>query len=131
MNSDPDFDINDFIQRSVKGQEGFESGGPPSMEQFMEMLDNVKDMTDEEKEDMKKDLIMRAIRAAQMGGGSSEPGKFIAGPKEYMTFAVMIFVIVAVFGKNMDTYEILIVHYQSCFRWIYEMKVIRRVNLCV
>lgn len=106
MNPDPNFDINDFIQRSAKGGASFEAGGPPSMEQFMEMLDNVKDMSDEEKEEMKKDLIMRAIRAAQMNGNSGEPGKFVAGPREYMTFAVMIFLIVAVFGKKVDTYEI-------------------------
>lgn len=100
MNPDPDFDINDFIQRSAKAGESFESGGPPSMEKFLEMLDNVKDMTDAEKEELKSDLIMRAIRAAQMGEGSSDPGKFVAGPKEYMTFAIMIFLVVAVFGKK-------------------------------
>lgn len=100
MNPDPDFDINDFIQRSAKAGSSFESGGPPSMDQFLEMLENVKDMTDAEKEDLKKDLIMRAIRASQTGEGSGEPGKFNAGPREYLTFAIMIFLIVAVFGKK-------------------------------
>uniref|UniRef100_A0A336KDK1 CSON006528 protein n=1 Tax=Culicoides sonorensis TaxID=179676 RepID=A0A336KDK1_CULSO len=109
MNPDPNFDINEFIQRSMKAggedaQADFGSGGGlPSMEQFFEMLDNVKDMSDAEKEEMKKDLIMRAVRAAQMRGGEGEMGKFVAGPREYLIFTIMIFLIVAVF----DTIKLL------------------------
>lgn len=100
MDPAPDFDVNDFLQRSAKAGEDFEAGGPPSIEKFLEMLENVKDMSDEEKEQMKNDLIMRAIRAAQMGQGTGDLGKFTAGPREYLIFTLMILLIVAVFGKR-------------------------------
>ncbi|XP_063699436.1 uncharacterized protein LOC134830020 [Culicoides brevitarsis] len=98
MNPDPNFDINDFIERSAKRGSGFEAGGPPSMEQFLEMLDNVKDMSEAEKDELKKDLIMRALRASQMNEGGGDPTKLVAGPREYMVFACMIFLLVAVFA---------------------------------
>lgn len=94
--------LNERLKDLIPEGSGDPSNVPYMMEDFIKMLDSVKDMTDEEKEKMKKDLIMRAIRAAQGGDGST---KFEATPKDYLVFLTMILIIVSLFGKKLYQHE--------------------------
>ena len=65
----------------------------PSMEEMIQMLDNLKDLSDEEREDLKKDLLNRATNKVSALPTSSN---------DYIVFMIMVALIAFVFGENFE-----------------------------
>jgi len=71
----------------------------PTPEHFMNMIDQLKDMSDEEKEKLKKNLLERALNADKF----KEMFNKRKGPEaNYFIFVGMILLIVVVFGECLE-----------------------------
>lgn len=61
----------------------------PSMEEFIKMLENMDNLSDEEKEQLKLDVMKNSMGSRKIETGFSD----------YMVFLVMVLLIASVFGK--------------------------------
>lgn len=68
----------------------------PSMEEFIKMLENMDNLSDEEKEQLKLDVMKNSMGSRKMEAGLSD----------YMVFLVMVLLIASVFGKRSVVYKI-------------------------
>lgn len=82
----------------------------PSMDEFIKLLDNVKDMTDEEKEALKKEVLGRAQ------AGAAKMNRFTATFSDYAVLVVMLAIIICIFGKYFIDLNILVSFYVFCVR---------------
>lgn len=62
----------------------------PSLEEFMEMLENMDSMSDEEKLQLKSEVLKNSMKGRRLETGFSD----------YLVFLTMIIIIASVFGKN-------------------------------
>lgn len=81
----------------------FENGQMPTLEQVLAMLDGMEGIDEAEKEEIRKNLVKRAMGgAANMFGGAGAGGPMrqqMAAPN-YFVFVAMILILLAIFGKK-------------------------------
>lgn len=80
----------------------------PTPEHFMQLIDSLKDITEEEKEKLKKNFAERAMNAEKFKelftGKKSSVLPFIgSGFQEYVVFVGMVLLIVIVIGERLST----------------------------
>lgn len=77
-------------------------GKGPSLEQILQMLEGMEGISDEEKEQLKTDLINRAFQdASKMFGAAAKNPQQLMGPQSYWVFFLMVLLLVLIFGKNL------------------------------
>ena len=76
-------------------------GKLPSPEEFFKLVERMKDMTDEEKENLKKNIAERAMNAGKFKKVMEAQEKMETTYLHYLVLIGMIFFIVLVVGKNL------------------------------
>lgn len=75
-------------------------GKLPSPEEFFKLVERMKDMTDEEKEQLKQNIAERAMNAGKFKKVVEAQNKLEATYQHYLFFIVMVLLVVLVIGKN-------------------------------
>ena len=73
----------------------------PTPESFSKLIDSLKDMTAEQKEELKKNLAERALNADKFKEMFGKKQSTESIPQNYFAFVVMVLLIIAVIGEDL------------------------------
>lgn len=91
-----------FKEEFMKARDGI-LGKLPTPEQFMNLIDQLKDISEEEKEKLKRNLADRALNADKFKEMFTKKKSIEANYLDYFVFIGMVMLIVVVFGERILT----------------------------
>lgn len=91
-----------FKEEFAKAQKRFMEN-MPTPEHFMDLIDQLKDITEEEKEKLKKNIADRSLNAQKFKELFTKKKSFESTYQDYYVFVGMVLLIVVVFGESQSS----------------------------